>query len=92
MSKFLRMGLAAVAMTAVSASGAFAHDHDDFDGEAEASTRKAAVAAAITDWKKEVHEETGHWVRWKTATHKSIECETERDGEVECEVEAVPAL
>ncbi len=90
MSTFLRSGFAALALTAAMSTGALAHDRD-FDGEAEASTKREAIAAAIADWKHEVYEETGHWVRWKTATHKKIECESERDGDVECEVEAVPA-
>lgn len=99
MSSHIRAGLAAIAVAGMAMSttpSAFAdHRSDKESGEAEVlgvgpEARDAAISAAIADWKREVHEETGRIPRWRYATEKRIECEIERGRKTECEVEARP--
>jgi len=82
----------AIAAAALAAGSAFAHD---VDGEATVDgigrqAKRAAIAAAIADWKHEVKDEYGYHARWKTAVGKTYECEVERGSKTECEVEATP--
>lgn len=101
MMRFFRVGLAAIAVSGLAVTGATSavadHRPDRESGEAEVmgvgpEARDAAVSAAIADWKREVHEETGHTPRWRTATEKSVKCEVEGHRKTECEVEARPSF
>lgn len=99
MRNLFRAGLAALALAGVvSASVTTAHaghrPHKE-DGEAKVlgvgpEARKAAIAAAIADWKREVREDTGRTPLWRTATEKEIKCKTKRASKTKCEVEARP--
>jgi hypothetical protein len=99
MKNLLRAGFAALAVSAlmVASGSAMAGDRPDKeDGEATIAgagpaAKDAALSAAIADWKREVAEETGVKPRWKTASDKETDCEIDRDGTTECEVEARPA-
>jgi len=101
MNSMFRAGLAALAVTGLAmtaATSAFAgHRADRESGEAEVvgigpEARKAAISAAIADWKREVREETGRTPRWRTATEKKIRCEIEGRRRTECEVRARPSF
>ena len=101
MSSMFRVGLAVIAVSGLAitvATSAFAgHRPDRESGEAEVmgvgpQAKDAAVSAAIADWKREVHEETGHTPHWRTATDKSVKCEVEGHRKTECEVKARPGF
>ncbi len=53
---------------------------------------RAATRAAIADWKQEVLEHCGVYVRWSTATDREIRCKVKRGDVTKCEAEATPAL
>lgn len=101
MSRMFRAGLAALAITGLAmtaATSAFAgHRADRESGEAEVvgvgpAACKAAVSAAIADWKREVREETGRTPPWRTATEKKIRCEIKGRRKTECAVKARPSF
>ena len=50
---------------------------------------REARRGAIADWKHNVYEKYGVYVRWRDAAERRVRCEAD-DGMTECEVEARP--
>ena len=71
--------------------------HGDKDGKARVpgvgpEATRAAIHAAIADWKREVLEDCGVYVRWSTSHDREIRCKVKRDDVTKCKVEATPTL
>ena len=102
MKKFACSAFAALVIAAgtglIPFAGATARGcHGDKEGEARvpgvgSDAARAATHAAIADWKREVLEDCGVYVRWSTAHDREIRCKVKHDDVTKCKVEATPAL